>query len=232
MKFALSLALILFSISLGFAQGGNEQSPIIDKEINYKDWNYKDVQSGGDVNLRKFIAGKKLVMVVYFAPWCPNWKHDVRFVESMYGKYHSAGLEVIAVGEYDPVSSIKMHVLENRLSFPVVWESDARTAKQTTSHYEYRKSTGDTRNWGSPWYIFLEAGKIEPDGPVITKKASIVNGELIQPDAEKFIREKLGMAPASTTAASEVKLTSTAAVEVCDPEKPAASLLKKEAKKP
>jgi hypothetical protein len=87
MKFAFSLAFILFTFTLVFAQGGNEQSPIVEKEITYKDWVFKNVQTGSDMNLRKFTVGKKLVMVVYFAPWCPNWKHDVRFVESMYQKY-------------------------------------------------------------------------------------------------------------------------------------------------
>lgn len=227
MKFAFSLAFILFTATLAFAQGGNEQSPIVEKEIVYKDWTFKNVQTGAETGLRNFAAGKKLVMVVYFAPWCPNWKHDVKFVEAMYQKYHSAGFDVIAIAEYDPVESMKSHILEYKLTFPVVWESDARTAKQTTSHYEMRKSVGDTRSWGSPWYIFLESGKLEPSGSVIAKKAPIVNGELIQPEAEKFIREKLGMAPSS-----EVKLSSTAAVEVCDPEKPSASLVKPDAKKP
>jgi len=228
MKFAVILAFIFLSVTLAFAQGGNEQSPIVEKEIVYKDWSYKNVQTGAETNLRSFAAGKKLVMVVYFAPWCPNWKHDVKVVESLYKKYHAAGLDVIAVGEYDPVDSIKKHIDEYKLTFPVVWESDARTAKQKTSHYEVRKSVGDTRNWGSPWYIFLEANKLESSGSVITKKAPIVNGELIQPDVEKFIRGKLGM----RASASEVKLGSTAAIEVCDPEKPSASIMETETKKP
>src|SRR5437868_4186959 len=99
MKFVISLAFILLSFSFVFAQGGNESSPMVEKEIVYKDWNYKNVQTGTETNLRSFTAGKKLVMVVYFAPWCPNWKHDVKFVESLYEKYRSAGLDVIAVGE-------------------------------------------------------------------------------------------------------------------------------------
>ncbi len=227
MKLAISLALILFSSPLALAQGGNEASPIVEKEVAYKDWKYKNVQTGAEMNLRALTAGKKLVMVVYFAPWCPNWKHDVKFVQSLYEKYHSVGLDVIGVGEYDPVDSMKKHIEEYKLTFPVVWESEARTAKQTTSHYELRKLVGDTRNWGSPWYIFLEVGKLEPTGDVITKKAPIANGELIEADAEKFIREKLGMAPAA-----ETKLSSTAAVEACDPEKPSTSILKAETKKP
>ena len=148
-------------------------------------------------------------------------------VQKFYDKYHAAGFDVIAIGEYDPVDSMKKHIEQYKLTFPVVWESDARTAKQTTSHYEYRRSTGDTRNWGSPWYIFLEVGKLERSGMVMTKRASVVNGEVIQPEAEKFIREKLGLSPGTDS-----KLTSQSAVEVCDPEKPSPAALVKPDKKP
>ncbi|MEP6703586.1 MAG: redoxin domain-containing protein [Acidobacteriota bacterium] len=217
MKFVLAIALIFSSLVLAHGQGGNEQSPIVEKDFAYKDWTYKNVQTGVDVGLRTSTAGKKLVMVVYFAPWCPNWKHDVRFVQSMYDKYKADGLDVIGVGEYDPVDSMKAHIAEYKLKFPVVWESDARTAKQTTSHYEYRKSAGDTRSWGSPWYIFLEVSKLETGAPVIAKRAPVVNGELVQPEAEKFIREKLGFKPEGT-----VGLTKPAAIEACEPDKKAA----------
>lgn len=223
MRFILSLAFILSSFVLAFGQ--NEQSPIVEKDIVYRDWVFKNVLTEKDMNLRKFTTGKKLVMVVYFAPWCPNWRHDLPIVQKFYDKYRDAGFDVIAVGEYYPVDSIKKHVEQYKLTFPVVWESDALTAKQTTSHYQYRRSTGDTRNWGSPWYIFLEVGKLEPSGMVLTKRASVVNGEVIQPEAEKFIREKLGL-----SAASETKLSSQNAVEVCDPEKPSTLLIKPPAK--
>ncbi|HKP70220.1 MAG TPA: TlpA disulfide reductase family protein [Pyrinomonadaceae bacterium] len=225
MKFALTLAFILTSVVASFGQ--NEQSPIVEKDIAYKDWDFKNVQTGQDMNLRKFTNGKKLVMVVYFAPWCPNWKHDLPMVQQFYDKYRDKGFDVIAVGEYDPVDAMKKHIEQYKLTFPIVWESDLRTAKQTTSHYEYRRSTGDTRNWGSPWYIFLEVGKLETNGLVMTKRTSVVNGELIQPEADKFIREKLGL-----PAGGEAKLTSQNATEVCDPEKPAASALAKPDKKP
>ena len=86
MKFILAIGFILSSLVFAFGQGGNEQSPIVEKDIAYKDWVYKNVQTGSDMNLRKFTLGKKLVMVVYFAPWCPNWKHDLAFVQAMYEK--------------------------------------------------------------------------------------------------------------------------------------------------
>lgn len=219
MKLIFAAALVFCSLTLSFGQ--NEQAPIVEKEIVYNDWVYPNVQTGNDMNLRKFTFGKKLVMVVYFAPWCPNWKHDLPFIQTIYDKYKGNGFDVIAVGEYDPVDSIKKHVGQYKLTFPIVWESDARTAKQTTSHYQYRRSVGDTRNWGSPWYIFLEVDKLEPNGPVLTKKAPVVSGELIRPEAEKFIREKLGLA-----ATSDLKLNSFDAAEVCDPAKSSTSLVK------
>jgi thiol-disulfide isomerase/thioredoxin len=221
MKLIFALIIVLSSLAFAFGQG-NEQSPIVEKDIVYKDWVYKNVQTGDDMNLRKFTFGKKLVMVVYFAPWCPNWKHDAPFIQSMYEKYKINGFDVIAVGEYEPLDSMKNLLTGQKVTFPVVWESDARTSKQTTSHYEYRKSVGDTRNWGSPWYVFLEVSKLEPTGMVMAKKAPIVNGELIRPDAEKFIREKLGM-----RAENAVGLARSPEIEVCEPEKKTTTALVK-----
>ena len=201
-----------------FAVGQNEQSPIVEKEIAYKDWTYKNVQTGEDINLREFTKGKKLVMVVYFAPWCGNWRHDAPMLEKLYEKYKGNGLGIIAVGEYDPIASMKTNLDSLKITFPAVYESEDRAAKQNTPHYEYRKSTGDNRGWGSPWYIFLNPKAMEKKGDVLTKKAFIINGELIETEGEPFIRKHLGL-PAvdanGATAANNGK------VEVCDPEKPA-----------
>jgi AhpC/TSA family len=215
----LIFAFILVISGLTFAHGqGNEQSPIVEKDIAYKDWSYKNLRTGEETNLRKFTQGKKLVMVVYFAPWCPNWKHDVAFVQSMYEKYKDKGFDVIAVGEYEPLDSMKNLLTVQKVTFPVVVESDVRTAKQTTTHYEYRRSVGDTRNWGSPWYIFLDVGKLEA-GNVMTKKAPVVNGELMRPDAEKFIRERLGLKAESGGIAIANE------IEACEPEKKSTALV-------
>ena len=219
MKVVFACVVVLCSLTFALGQG-NEQSPIVEKEIAYKDWTYKSLQGGTETNLRKFTTGKKLVMVVYFAPWCPNWKHDAPFVQSMYEKYKASGFDVIAVGEYEPLESMKNLIEGQKVKFPVVWESDARTAKQTTTHYEYRRSVGDTRNWGSPWYIFLEPAKLESNGPVIVKKAPIVNGELIRQDAEKFIREKLAL-----KADGGVALSKAGEIDACEPDKKPAALV-------
>ena len=158
-------------------------------------------------------------MVVYFAPWCPNWKLEAPIAQKLYEKYKANGLEVIGVGEYDTVEAMKTSLDTYKITFPVVYESDSKEAKQKTPHYEYRKTTGDMRNWGSPWNIFIEPKKMKDKGDVLMKKAFVVNGELIEAETEAFIREKLDLPK------EEKKAETKAAIEVC--EEPAATALKK-----
>src|SRR5262249_29596870 len=143
----------LFAFVLAHAQ--NEQSPLVEKEIAYKNWTYKDIRTGQDVNLRDYTKGKKLTIVIYWAPWCHNWRHDEPMVLGLYEKYKDKGLAVIGVGEYDTVDSMKSFLDQYKITFPAVYESQNRSERDKTLHFGYRQSTGDTRNWGSPYYVFL-----------------------------------------------------------------------------
>lgn len=214
MKIFLTIAFLL--ISFVFASAQNEQAPIQEKEFKYKNWTYKDVRDGNDIDLRQFAKGKKLVLVVYFAPWCGNWKHEAPFVQKMYEKYKSAGLDIIGVGEYGTLDEMKVNLDDKKITFPVVYESESKEARENTPHYSYRKDNGDTRKWGSPWNVFLEPANLKKDGDTITKKAFIANGELIEPEAENFIRMKLGLPAEEAKSAAKKK-----EIEACEPEKKA-----------
>jgi len=216
------LAILLLSSAFAFAQ--NEQAPVVEKELAYKDWTYKNVRTDAQVNLRDFTAGKKLVLVVYFAPWCPNWRHEAPFVQRMYEKYKGAGFDVIGVGEYqDSPEQMKTNLETFKITFPVVLESDSRAAKQTTLHYGYRRFVGDTRSWGSPWNLFLQPALLEKKGDVLVQKAFIVNGELIEAEAEAFIREKLGLPKEDKKADAALSKKDT---EICTPEKKTPEFIK------
>lgn len=193
MKTLLFLALIVFSFT--FASAQNEQAPILEKEFKYKNWTYKSVRDDSSINLRDFAKGKKLVMVVYFAAWCGNWRHEAPFAQKMYEKYKGQGFDIIGVSEYDTVENTKADLVKKGVTFPVVYESVSQSDKQKTLHYGYRKEVGDTRNWGSPWNLFIIPKNMKKDGDVLLTKAPIVNGELIELEAEKFIREQLGLKP-------------------------------------
>ncbi|CAN5264228.1 hypothetical protein BH20ACI2_BH20ACI2_26550 [soil metagenome] len=186
-----ALTILLSSMTLAWSQ--NEQAPIIEREISYKDWTLKSIRTGEEVNLRNFTRDKKLVMVVYYAPWCGNWRFDAPMLKRFHEKYSSAGLGIIAVGEYDPLTSMRTNLDVLGIPFPAVYESESRADRQKTLHYQYRRSTGDNRNWGSPWYIFLDTPQIEKSGDTLIRKTHVVNGELVENEGDRFIRQKLGL---------------------------------------
>jgi Thiol-disulfide isomerase and thioredoxins len=220
MKCFFTLAIIL--LTFAFASAQNEQAPVVDKQFDYKNWSYNDVRGGDEINLRKFAQGKKLVMVVYFAPWCPNWRHEAPFAEKLYEKYKANGFDVIGISEYDTANAAKTNLDELKITFPVVYESQSRDDREKTLHSGYRKETGDTRKWGSPWNVFLLPSNIQNKGDVLTAAAPVVNGELIEADAEKFVREKLGLPPEEQKAVTTAKKE----IETCDPDTKTTTLKK------
>ena len=44
--------------------------------MNYKNWSLTSLKSDKPESLRTLMTGKKLVMIVYFAPWCGNWRNE------------------------------------------------------------------------------------------------------------------------------------------------------------
>jgi thiol-disulfide isomerase/thioredoxin len=191
--------LILCFASLGArAQGGHEYSPLQEKTVNYKNWTFKSLKDDKPADLRSLSQGKKLVMVLYFAPWCPNWKNEAPVAASLYEKYKGQGFEIIGVSEYGPRDDVRAFFGPSGPAFPIVTESESRADRDKTTHYGYRQLTGDTRNWGSPWNIFLDPAKCNSTGDLLTEKAWVVNGELIEAEADKFIHDRLAANAAIT----------------------------------
>ena len=195
----LALASFLLVLAPISAQAQHEYSPLEEKTVNYKNWTLTGLTNDKPVDLRELVAGKKLVMVVYFAPWCGNWKFEAPIAAKLYEKYKDQGFTVIGVSEYGSRDDVKAFFGASGPPYPVVSESETRDDKQKTPHYAYRQLTGDRTNWGSPWNIFLEPSKLAKTGDVLTEKAWVVNGELIEEDVDKWIGERL----TATTAAIE-----------------------------
>jgi thiol-disulfide isomerase/thioredoxin len=173
---------------------GHEWAPLLEQKLDYKDWTFKTLKDGTPVSLRELAKGKKLVMVVYFAPWCGNWKAEAPTVWRLYDKYKAQGFEVVGISEYGSAEdSRKYFESQGGAPFPVVVESEAGDAKEKTTHYAYRKAVGDPRNWGSPFNVFLEPAKLNASGELLTEKAWVVGGELKEKDVESFVRERLGI---------------------------------------
>ena len=69
-----TLVFCLIALAPIAAQAQHEYSPLEEKTVNYKNWTLTGLTDDKPVDLRSLVSGKKLVMVVYFAPWCGNWR--------------------------------------------------------------------------------------------------------------------------------------------------------------
>ena len=177
------------------ANGQHEYAPLQEQKIKYKDWTYTNVRTNEDLNLREYAKDKKLVMVFYFAAWCHSSKYQSPITQKLYDKYKDQGLGIIGVSLYSRIGAVQKELENKTLTFPVVSESTSKFDRKESMHYKYRISTGDNRKWGTPWNIFLVPSKIKENGDVLVKKAFVANGELIEAEAEKYIREQLGLPP-------------------------------------
>jgi thiol-disulfide isomerase/thioredoxin len=189
--FLIVLTALVLMPAASYAQDGHEYSPLVEKTVNYKNWSLKDLKDNQPVDLRSAVAGKMLVMVVYFAPWCGNWRNEAPVAARLYEKYKDQGFAVIGVSEYGSRDDVKNFFGPTGSPYPVVSESETREDREKTPHYGYRQATGDTRKWGSPYNVFLEPATLSKTGDVLTEKAWVVNGELIEADVDKFIAEHL-----------------------------------------
>lgn len=189
--FALIILALATLPAAAFAQDGHEYSPLVEKTVNYKNWTLNDLKDNKPVDLRSLVAGKKLVMVVYFAPWCPNWRNEAPVAARLYEKYKDQGFTVIGVSEYGTRDDVSKYFAPTGSPYTVVSESELREDRDKTPHFGYRQLTGDTRKWGSPWNIFLDPASLAKTGDVLTEKAWVVNGELIEADVDKFIADHL-----------------------------------------
>src|SRR6185295_1324950 len=105
-KLVLILAVLILAPAIVRAQ---ELAPIQEKTVNYKNWTLNDLENNKPVSLRALMQGKKLVMVLYFAPWCPNWRNEAPVAGRLYDKYKSQGFEIVAVGEYGTRDDVRAY---------------------------------------------------------------------------------------------------------------------------
>ena len=189
-KILVSFILLFAFVLSAFAQ--HEYADLTEKKIKYKDWTYKNIVTDKDVNLRQFAKDKKLVMVFYFAPWCHSSNYQLPITQKLHEKYKDQGLGIIGVSLYAEVYKTTEKLKSKEITFPVVLETTSKFRKESL-HYKYRKSTGDNRKWGTPYNVFLVPNELMKKGDLLTKKTIVVNGEIREAEAEKYIREQLGL---------------------------------------
>lgn len=148
---------------------------------------------GGPFDLRDYARGKRLLIIEFFAGWCPNSNRNGHVVERLWTKYRDKGLGVVGVAEYSDAGELRIHAGRIGIDYPVVIENGSRDRRTHSEHYKYRHAAGDKRKWGTPFYVIIDTRDTlpaEPNTP-LARRVRTVSGELEEAEADQFIRERL-----------------------------------------
>jgi peroxiredoxin len=87
-----------------------------DRSRQHADFTLTDL-SGMQWNLRG-LAGK-VVLVNFWATWCPPCRKELPDLEALYQRFHSRGLVILAISD-EEAGKVKPFVAEQKLTYPVL----------------------------------------------------------------------------------------------------------------
>lgn len=64
----------------------------------------------------------KVVVLVFWAPWCPPCKEELQSLNKLYQAYRSRGLVVLAVSSDKSPSSVKDFIAKNPVAFDILFD--------------------------------------------------------------------------------------------------------------
>jgi hypothetical protein len=168
-----------------------DTASIVKRKLDFYGFTYQTV-GGTAFDLRDYARNKVLVIVEYLAGWCPNSNRNGHIIQRLWARYRGRGLGVVGVAEYSSAGEIRTHIGRIGIDYPVVVETRKRDQRKDSAHYRYRRAAGDTRKWGTPFYIIIDARDIEPstNGP-LARDVYTVSGEMVEAEADQFIRVRI-----------------------------------------
>lgn len=107
--------LVFLLVCPGFAAGvqrGQKLYPFVHKDLN------------GNLIDMKEIVGKKPVMLVFWASWCPNCKTEAPKVNELVKKYRDQGMEFIGIniGFNDSMRRARSFVKKTQMAYPTIFD--------------------------------------------------------------------------------------------------------------
>ncbi|PID72711.1 MAG: redoxin [Desulfobulbus propionicus] len=82
------------------------------------------------------IIGKKPVMLVFWASWCPNCKTEAAKVNQIVAQYKDRGMEFIGIniGYNDSIARARSFIKKNKMAYPSVFDKSNRITRKYMVH--------------------------------------------------------------------------------------------------
>ena len=82
--------------------------------------------TGNDVDFASFRG--KLVLLNFWATWCPPCRLEMPSMERLYGEFRDKGLEVVAVNFMESGEQVRAFAEEQKLTYPMLLDKEAEIA--------------------------------------------------------------------------------------------------------
>jgi peroxiredoxin len=77
------------------------------------------------------LHGKKVVLLNFWATWCPPCRLEMPTMQKIYADYKEKGFEILAINiESDATEEIREFIKELRLTFPILLDSDMKVTRK------------------------------------------------------------------------------------------------------
>lgn len=83
--------------------------------------------SGSRVTIPDDLMGK-VVVIHFWADWCPHCIKEMPVLESLYGRYRSQGLFIVGVNVKQSPAAVQAYAKQLQLSFPLLLDEEGKTA--------------------------------------------------------------------------------------------------------
>jgi len=83
--------------------------------------------SGGNASLSDYKG--KVVILNFWATWCPPCRAEMPSMETLYQRFNSQGLEILAVDIGENANTVRQFIQNNKYTFPVMLDSNSRISR-------------------------------------------------------------------------------------------------------
>ena len=85
---------------------------------------------GNTVRLSEY-RGQKVVLINFWATWCPPCRLEMPTMQQIYSEYKAKGFEILAINiEPDAKQEIRDFIRELRLTFPIALDPDMKVSRK------------------------------------------------------------------------------------------------------